>query len=290
MSTFAEKIRKGILPSEEDWERHLIEAHAQQPRMTPEAFAGFRTEGSLNSYEILANHLPAPPQDRVVVDLACGDGHLIPYLLARLGPNARIVGVDMSGEGLAVARSNVDDPRVGFTLARAQSLPLTDASVDHILCHMAFMLMSPIEPVVSEIARVLKPGGQLVAVIGGGTSTGLYKEIQRLTSLFVHSHLPRYGEARTGSKSVSKEAGLNALFAEGFEFPVRLSEFQLRYHVAPDGIWEYLKNMYFTPMLPLSARKELQDELMALARDHLDGDGKVLFNVPMRCFSVKRDR
>src|SRR5262245_43903582 len=112
MSDFAEKIRKGILPSEAEWESHLIKAHAEEPRQTPEAFAGFRTEEGLNSYEILANQLPLPPRSLNVTDLACGDGHLIPYLLPKLGAESKIVGVDMSVESIELAHAQIQDPRV----------------------------------------------------------------------------------------------------------------------------------------------------------------------------------
>jgi ubiquinone/menaquinone biosynthesis C-methylase UbiE len=267
MSEFSDKIRKGALPSDQDWENHLVEAHAREPRMTPEAFAGFRTQEGLNSYEILAAELPLPPRDLTVIDLACGDGHLIPYLLPRLGSASKIVGVDISLEGLEIARKEIRDSRVGFALGRAQQMPVENASVDFVLCHMAFMLMSPVEEVLAEIHRVLKPGGKFSAVISGGETEGFYKHIRRLCGLFVQAHLPRFHESRSSQIEVSK-------------FQVR--PFKLRYYVSPEGVWDYLRNMYFIPMMPEPAQRELKDELMALARDYQDESGKILFFVPMQ--------
>jgi ubiquinone/menaquinone biosynthesis C-methylase UbiE len=284
MSLFVDKIRRGQVPSEQDWEAHLISAHAEQPRMTPEAFAGFKTDAGADSYQTLAGELNG--QETQIVDLACGDGHLIPYILDRVGSLARVTAVDMSPEGIVAARESLTDRRVEFVVARAQELPLPDNVVDHVLCHMAFMLMTPVEPVVAELRRVLKPGGRFSAVIGGGAAEGLYRQIQRLLGLFVQAHLPRYGEARVGSSAVGDAEGLDGLFKDGFQLPVTMRQFHLRYHVTPEGVWTYARNMYFVPAMPEPVQRELRDELMAVARDHLDSEGKVLFHVPMKLFTL----
>lgn len=289
MSVFTEKLRQGLIPSDEDWEKHLIEAHALEPRMTPEAFAAFTTDEGLNSYEILARRLPSPPLDLAILDLACGDGHLVPYLLARLGAGAKVYGIDISQDGIEAARAQIRDPRVSFSVARAQELPFENESMDFVFCHMAFMLMSPLAAVVNEIRRVLKPGGEFAFLFSAGAPAGVYKEIQRLAALFVQTHLPRLSEARQGSATVRDKDGLKTLFAGGFENEdMEVQEFHLRYHVPPEGVWDYMRNMYFVPMLAEHARREFKDDLSALARDHLDAGGKVLFHVPMKSFSVRK--
>lgn len=279
-------MRKGELPTHQDWEEHLIEAHASEPRMTPEAYSNYRTDDGKNSYELLAAKLPASKENLTVVDLACGDGHLIPYLLPRLGPKAQVYGVDISQEGLDLARADINDSRVKFALSRAQSLPLESGSVDKILCHMAIMLMNPVEPVVDEIRRVLKPGGSFSAAVGSGAAIGLYQEIRRLVGVFMQTHLPRYFEARQTRINIGSEEGIKAAFSEGFDPQIELLEVQLRYHVPPEGIWTYLQNMYFIPMMPEHAQRELKDDLLSFARAHLDPSGRVLFYVPMRMFTV----
>src|SRR5262249_59326426 len=46
-----------------------------------------------------------------------------------------------------------------FGEADAGQMPLPDASCDVVLSHMALHIMTPVEPVLCEVARVLKPGG-----------------------------------------------------------------------------------------------------------------------------------
>src|SRR4051794_25325741 len=79
---FANKVLNGEIINNEDWSEHLMEAHRISPRMTPLAFAPYKTSQGKNSYELLADCVVASPSKNIhLLDLACGDGHLIPYLL-----------------------------------------------------------------------------------------------------------------------------------------------------------------------------------------------------------------
>ena len=80
--------------------------------------------------------------------------------IARKPQHRQGTGLGLRDGELAAAKSRFHDDRVTFHQAKAQAIPLPDASVDYVLCHMAFMLMDSIEEVISEIKRVLKPGGK----------------------------------------------------------------------------------------------------------------------------------
>jgi SAM-dependent methyltransferase len=181
---FAEKFLSGIRPTPQDWEEYLIEAHRDEPAMTSQHYKNGRTSEGLTSYETLAQalkFLSKDPSHLKVVDLACGEG----YLLNALTNVKSVVGVDMSEDGLALARKNAGG-RAGadYICARAQDLPFGTASIDAVLCHMAFMLMTPVEPVVREISRVLKPGGIFSFVVNTHEDM---KTLRRLTKKCVRS-------------------------------------------------------------------------------------------------------
>ncbi|MDQ3367005.1 MAG: class I SAM-dependent methyltransferase [Myxococcota bacterium] len=135
-----------------------------------------------------------------VLDVGCGDGHLLEVLAAR---GCRPVGIDVAGEELARSRR----PRAR---ARAQALPFASASFDAAVSHLAFMLMDEPEVIVDELARVLVAGGGFHAVLGGGpTATGddaFHRFLELGASRF--AAIPRLGDPRTKS-----EAGWGALFA-----------------------------------------------------------------------------
>ncbi len=92
-----------------------------------------------------------------VVDLACGNGPLAPELADR-----GWIGVDLSHAELSAAQRR-GAHRVA--LAHGAFLPVTDGAAGSVVCSMALMLVQPLDQVLSEVARVLRPGGIFVALI-----------------------------------------------------------------------------------------------------------------------------
>jgi len=79
-----------------------------------------------------------------------------------------VIGVDMTPEMLAKARSNTMHYRestgldnVEFRLGEIEHLPVADASVDVVISNCVINLSPNKEQVWREIARVLKPGGRV---------------------------------------------------------------------------------------------------------------------------------
>jgi arsenite methyltransferase len=101
-----------------------------------------------------------------VVDLGCGGG-LDVFLAARkVGPTGKAIGIDMTPEMLALARSNAAKANVNnveFHQATIDKLPLPDNSADCVISNCVINLASDKPAVFREIARVLKPGGRLAA-------------------------------------------------------------------------------------------------------------------------------
>src|ERR1700722_13449862 len=105
MSDFPKKVLSGQPVSDEDWNQYLIAMHKRAPSMTPLAYSKYQTRDGKNSYEILAetlNEFGSRPIS--FLDLACGDGHLIPYGLKKVAQASQVYGIDMSEGELALAR------------------------------------------------------------------------------------------------------------------------------------------------------------------------------------------
>ncbi len=135
---------------------------------------------------------------RRVLDLACGNGYLS-RRFARAG--AKVVGVDASAPILARARAREEHEPLGivYHVADAADLRmLEDAGFDVVACNMAFMDMEDVEKPIRESARILRPGGRLVASLShpcfdqGPTSTWLMERLFRTTN--VSRKISRYRE------------------------------------------------------------------------------------------------
>ncbi|CAI5950173.1 unnamed protein product [Closterium sp. NIES-65] len=108
-----------------------------------------------------------------VLDLGCGTGRDV-YVAAQLvGPTGQVIGVDMTDEQLAVARKHEEYHREKFGFAESnvsfrkgfiedlKAANVEDSSVDVVVSNCTINLTPVKLPVFSEIARVLKPGGEL---------------------------------------------------------------------------------------------------------------------------------
>jgi ubiquinone/menaquinone biosynthesis C-methylase UbiE len=109
------------------------------------------------SRDLLA--LARPAADAAVLDLACGTGATTREVLAVLGPDGTVIGVDKSPAMLAAAASSVADPRVTWVHARAETVAqhLT-GQVDAAVCNSAIWQTDLAETAVG-VRAVIRPGG-----------------------------------------------------------------------------------------------------------------------------------
>ncbi len=100
-----------------------------------------------------------------VLDLGSGGGLDAILAAPQVGPEGKVIGVDMTPEMIERARGNVrraNLPWVEFRLGRLERLPLPDRSVDAVTSNCVINLVPDKGQVFREIARVLRPGGRLV--------------------------------------------------------------------------------------------------------------------------------
>jgi demethylmenaquinone methyltransferase/2-methoxy-6-polyprenyl-1,4-benzoquinol methylase len=99
-----------------------------------------------------------------VLDLACGTGLNFSYLTERLGPDGRVVGVDLTRAMLQRAQRKLVGrgwKHVTLLEGDAAHLPLASDSCDAVLCSYGMVIIPDYRRALAEAVRVLKPGGRL---------------------------------------------------------------------------------------------------------------------------------
>jgi SAM-dependent methyltransferase len=103
-------------------------------------------------------------EGEVVLDLGSGGGIDVILSAKRVGPTGTAYGVDMTDEMLALAQRNAREAgarNVHFLKGEIERIPLPASSVDVVISNCVINLSTDKPAVLSEIARVLRPGGRI---------------------------------------------------------------------------------------------------------------------------------
>jgi len=100
-----------------------------------------------------------------VLDLGSGGGFDCFLAAKAVGPEGRVIGVDMTPDMISKARENAARPpkaqNVEFRLGEIEHLPVADGSVDVVMSNCVINLSPDKQAVYNEIFRVLRSGGRV---------------------------------------------------------------------------------------------------------------------------------
>lgn len=116
-------------------------------------------------HDLMVERLDVGPES-VVADVATGTAAVAIEIARRHG--SRVIGIDQSESMLARGRARVRDAgleeRIELVRGEAESLPLPDSSVDALVHTYLLRYVDDPATVLTELARVVRPGGQLTSL------------------------------------------------------------------------------------------------------------------------------
>src|SRR5215510_2081878 len=107
------------------------------------------------------------PGERAL-DIGAGTGSVALRAATLVAPGGSVMGLDISAEMAALARRRAEELRldnISFREGRAEAIPAADAAFDVALASLSLMYVIDRAAAAREIARVIRPGGRLVAAV-----------------------------------------------------------------------------------------------------------------------------
>jgi ubiquinone/menaquinone biosynthesis C-methylase UbiE len=214
-----------------------------------------------------------------VLDVACGTGEPAISIALLLNGTGLVFGVDISPEPLKIAEKRARERglvNVRFQQADVHSLPFAGASFDRVTCRLGIMFFSDLARALSEIHRVLKPGGR-VALLAWGPMEQPYFEstIGAILRMVPGSALPASG------RQMFKfgEAGVLAAALQAAGFRAIEEEFRVvpwSWPGTPEEVWDYFQEVTipFRPLIdaiPGEQRRSVNAEVLRAIGPYYDG-------------------
>lgn len=103
-----------------------------------------------------------------ILDVGCGVGHWGRVLQPFFTPGTQLYGIDMEPRSIETAQQIAREKGFGaschYSVAKGETLPFADDTFDMVTCQTVLIHVPDVKKVVSEMLRVLKPGGLLAVV------------------------------------------------------------------------------------------------------------------------------
>lgn len=104
-------------------------------------------------------------EGQTVLDLGSGAGLDLILAARKVGPEGKVIGLDMTPEMIDTCRRNLERAKISnaeVRLGEMEKMPVADHEVDWIISNCVINLSPDKEAVFSEAFRVLKPGGRVM--------------------------------------------------------------------------------------------------------------------------------
>lgn len=224
-----------------------------------------------------------------ILDVATGTGEPALTIANRYGSDIQVVGTDAAEGMVKVARDkaiNAGLSNIKFETMAAEKLNFDDNSFDIVICRFGAMLFEDSQEGLTQMCRVLKPGGQFALAVWSTPQTMpiMFWSYHVFKDKIPDEHLPPLAKMTSLSAPNNLDgmlawAGFNDFTIEEKSFHYSFSSF--------DDYWdtveasEILKQQF--DALPSEQRVSIRDEVRQFAEEFVSEQG---FSVPHKYLLV----
>jgi demethylmenaquinone methyltransferase/2-methoxy-6-polyprenyl-1,4-benzoquinol methylase len=175
------------------------------------------------SFTIAQAHLREGHQ---VLDVASGTGDLALAMAPKVGPTGRVIMSDINAEMLSRGRDRMLDHGKNLTamVCDCEALPFADQTFDRVTLAFGLRNMTHKDRALSELLRVLKPGGKLLVL----EFSKVAKPLEKLYDFYSFKVLPWLGD------KIAKDADSYRYLAES-----------IRMHPGPEELAQMMRDAGF---------------------------------------------
>jgi ubiquinone/menaquinone biosynthesis C-methylase UbiE len=225
--------------------------------------------------------------EHLVLDLAAGSGDPSLEIVQRF-PLATIVALDRSFAGLQLAQHQSDQlgvrSQIAFVQGDVHALPLASRCIDRITCRFGVMFFEEIGGALSQMMRVLKPGGKIALLAWGAFKQPFFEAtIGAVLRLVPCATLPEATHAmyRFASHGSLAAALRKAKFRNVQEKEITLPRI---WAGSAKHLWEYQQDVstLYHPLfdsIPETLRPRVDEEVVDGLAQFSDGD---LLSIPVQ--------
>ena len=211
------------MPEHQEWDEERAEQHARWAKMSSRlSYAPFARR--------IVESLAPLEGGSTIVDLGTGPG-ILSIELHKLLPQAKIIGVDLSSDMLEIAKKNAGEAGMSnfeTRLGKAEEIPVEPNLVNLVVTQSSFHEWEDQRKGLSEIFRILKPGGSLILKDYNrswlsGWRRGLFKFLLTMVGESYEDHVEMFKFTFAQVTDLLKEAGFDEIKgkARGLQFFVQ---------------------------------------------------------------------
>jgi SAM-dependent methyltransferase len=210
-----------------------------------------------------------------VLELACGTGSVTRQLLARLPSAVQLIATDLQPDMLDVAKRHLSAPNLTWDTVDMTDIPYEDNCFDLIVCQFGLMLVPEKLKALTEMHRVLRPGGRLLSSVWSDIR---HNQIWHITGSVIESFIgtnPMLHDPGPFSMADSslglellKKAGFPDARAIAVDKTGKIETAAMAVKGITEGLPVWIAISQKDPSLPAKVQAALEHELINRLGDH----------------------